>query len=229
MNKIPTFKNPELLKIALTHRSYINEHPEVKEHNERLEFLGDAVLNYIVGDMLFREYEDITEAQLTRLRAALIDQKQLAKFASQLGIGRMILLGKGTEINGGRENPSLLSDTFEAIIGAYYLDSTMTPVKTFIKRLFLPVADNIIYPDPEQNDPADLIDAKNRLQHWAAREYQVNPQYEIVDEDGPPHDKEFVIEVSVHGEVYGRGWGKRKQDAEKRAAERALKKLGLLE
>lgn len=226
---IPTFKNPELLKKALTHRSYINEHPEVKEHNERLEFLGDAVLGYIVGDLLFREYEDITEAQLTRLRASLVDEKQLAKFATQLGIGKMLLLGKGAEMSGGRTNPSLLSDAFEAIIGAYYLDSTITPVKSFIRKLFLPVADSIIYPDPEQSDPANLIDSKNRLQHWAAREYQVNPEYELVDEDGPPHDKEFVVEVSVNGKVYGRGWGKRKQDAEKRAAEKALRKLGLLE
>ena len=226
---IPTFKNPELLKKALTHRSYINEHPEVKEHNERLEFLGDAVLGYIVGDLLFREYEDMMEAQLTQLRASLVDKKQLAKFATQLGIGKMLLLGKGAEMSGGRTNPSLLSDAFEAIIGAYYLDSTITPVKSFIRKLFLPVADSIIYPDPEQIDPANLVDSKNRLQHWAAREYQVNPEYELVDEDGPPHDKEFVVVVKVNGKVYGRGWGKRKQDAEKRAAEKALRKLGLLE
>jgi ribonuclease-3 len=146
MYKLPKFKNESLLIRALTHRSYVNEHPEAGEHNERLEFLGDALLGYLVGEVLYKRYEDFSEAQLTRLRSGLVDQNQLAKFAEQLGIGKLMRLGKGAEQDKGRQNPSLLCDTFEAIIGAYYLDSTITPVRAFVKKLFIPVADSMVYP-----------------------------------------------------------------------------------
>jgi ribonuclease III len=227
MIKLPKFKDESLLIQALTHRSYINEHPQEKDNNERLEFLGDAVLNYLVGELLYRRYKDMSEAQLTRLRSELVNEKQLAKFAIALGIGDKMRLGKGAEKDRGRENPSLLSDTLEAIIGAYYLDSTITPVKAFVRKLFTPVADSIVFPTSD-TDPQNLVDSKNRFQQWTLANFGKNPEYAIIDQDGPDHAKEFTAEVYVNGKMYGVGRGRRKQDAEKKAAEVALKKVGLV-
>ena len=227
MIKLPEFKDESLLIQALTHRSYINEHPQEKDNNERLEFLGDAVLGYLVGELLYRRYEDMSEAQLTRLRSELVNEKQLAKFAIVLGIGDKMRLGKGAEKDRGRENPSLLSDTLEAIIGAYYLDSTITPVRAFVKKLFTPVADSIVFPTSD-TDPQNLVDSKNRFQQWTLANFGKNPEYAIIDQDGPDHAKEFTAEVYVNGKMYGVGRGRRKQDAEKKAAEVALKKVGLV-
>ncbi|NJL68024.1 MAG: ribonuclease III [Microcoleus sp. SM1_3_4] len=226
MYKLPEFKDKSLLQRAFTHRSYVNEYPEAGEHNERLEFLGDAILGYLIGELLFKRYEELSEAQLTRLRSALVEQKQLAIFAAQLGIGKLMRLGKGAEKDKGRENPSLLCDTFEAIIGAYYLDSTITPVRAFVKKLFVPVADSIVYPQSDA-DPKELVDSKNRFQQWSLAKFVQNPEYVIIDEEGPDHAKEFTAEVYVNGKMYGVGRGRRKQDAEKLAAEAALKKVGL--
>jgi ribonuclease-3 len=227
MIKLPEFKDESLFIQALTHRSYINEHPQEKDNNERLEFLGDAVLGYLVGELLYRRYEDMSEAQLTRLRSELVNEKQLAKFAIALGIGDKMRLGKGAEKDRGRENPSLLSDTLEAIIGAYYLDSTITPVRAFVRKLFTPVADSIVFPT-SNTDPQNLVDSKNRFQQWALANFGKNPEYAIIDQDGPDHAKEFTAEVYVNGKMYGVGRGRRKQDAEKKAAEVALKKVGLV-
>ena len=227
MIKLPEFKDESLFIQALTHRSYINEHPQEKDNNERLEFLGDAVLGYLVGELLYRRYEDMSEAQLTRLRSELVNEKQLAKFAIALGIGDKMRLGKGAEKDRGRENPSLLSDTLEAIIGAYYLDSTITPVRAFVRKLFTPVADSIVFPTSD-HEPPNLVDSKNRFQQWTLANFGKNPEYAIIDQDGPDHAKEFTAEVYVNGKMYGVGRGRRKQDAEKKAAEVALKKLGLV-
>jgi ribonuclease III len=226
MYKLPKFKDESLLQRALTHRSYVNEHPEVGEHNERLEFLGDALLGYLVGEILYKRYEDFSEAQLTRLRSGLVEQNQLAKFAEKLGIGKLMRLGKGAEKDKGRQNPSLLCDTFEAIIGAYYLDSKITPVRAFVQKLFIPVADSMVYPQSD-TEPKNLVDSKNRFQEWALAKFVQNPEYVITDEEGPDHAKEFTAEVYVSSKMYGVGRGRRKQDAEKLAAEAALKKVGL--
>ena len=232
IDKIPEFKNPELLKQALTHRSYLNENSGEEEDNESLEFLGDAVLGFLVGELLYRIYKeehDLKPKELTRLRSLLVDEKQLAKFAVQLGIGEKMRLGKGAEKDRGRQNPALLSDTFEAIIGAYFLDSNLTKVRPFVKRLFQPVADDIILPDSEDNSPPnDLVDTKGKFQQWALAKFGENPKYESNDGDGPDHAKTFTAEVRVRGKLYGIGKGHRKQEAEKRAAEKALKKVGLI-
>ncbi|MGD1807315.1 ribonuclease III [Dapis sp. BLCC M126] len=232
IDKIPEFKNQELLKQALTHRSYLNENSGDEEDNESLEFLGDAVLGFLVGEFLYRRYKeehDLKPKELTRLRSLLVDEKQLAKFAVQLGIGEKMRLGRGAQKDGGRENPALLSDTFEAIIGAYFLDSNLTKVRPFVKRLFQPVADDIIFPDSEENSqPHDLVDTKGKFQQWALAKFGENPKYESNDGDGPDHAKTFTAEVRVRGKLYGVGKGHRKQEAEKRAAEKALKKVGLI-
>ncbi|CAD5934259.1 Ribonuclease 3 1 [Planktothrix tepida] len=232
MTKLPEIKNEQLRLQALTHRSYINEHPNAGEDNERLEFLGDAVLGFLVGELLFKKRypEDMTkmsEANMTRLRSALVDEKQLAKFAIQFNLGELLRLGKGAIRDGGRTNPALLSDAFEAYIGAYYLDTNIDAVRDFIHPLFSAVANEIVFPQAETT-PQTLIDCKNRFQQWALAEYGENPKYYVVGESGPDHAKEFQTEVRVRDKVYGYGKGRRKQDAEKRAAEVALQKLGLL-
>lgn len=224
MSELPKFKNQSLFDQALTHRSYVNEHPEIGEDNERLEFLGDAVLGFLIGDFLYKNYPDMSEAQLTRMRSALVEEKQLATLARQLQLGSKMRLGQGAIKDGARDNPSLLCDTFEAIIGAYYLDSNITSVRAYVKRLFTPVVKSIALPQVDEN-PKHLIDPKNRFQQWALDKFGKNPEYVIVKESGPDHAKEFMAEVRVNGKVYGSGIGRRKQDAEKNAAENALKKL----
>ncbi|GGA20270.1 ribonuclease III [Okeania sp. KiyG1] len=230
-NKLPEFKNPELLKQALTHRSFLNENSG-EEDNESLEFLGDAVLGFLVGELLYRRYKeeyDLKPKELTRLRSLLVDEKQLAKFATQLEIGELMRLGRGAEKDGGRQNPALLSDTFEAIIGAFFLDSTLTKVRPFVKKLFQPVADEIIFPDSESDAQTDdLVDTKGKFQQWALAKFGENPQYESNNGEGPDHAKIFTAEVRVKGKLYGVGKGHRKQEAEKRAAEKALRKVGLI-
>ncbi|MGB3509891.1 MAG: ribonuclease III [Microcoleaceae cyanobacterium] len=230
-NKLPEFKNTELLKKALTHRSYINE-SQGEEDNESLEFLGDAVLGFLVGELLYRRYQeeyDLKPKELTRLRSLLVDEKQLAIFALQLGIDKLMRLGRGAEKDGGRQNPALLSDTFEAIIGAYFLDSNLTKVRPFVKKLFQPVADDIIFPDSESDSQTDdLVDTKGKFQQWALEKFGENPKYESDKGEGPDHAKIFTAKVRVKGKLYGDGKGNRKQEAEKRAAEKALKEVGLI-
>lgn len=224
MDQLPTIKDETLRLSALTHRSYVNEHPDAGEHNERLEFLGDAVLGFVVGELLYHRYPDLSEAHLTRLRSNLVDEKQLAKFASQLDIGELMRLGKGADKEGGRQNPALLSDTFEAYMAAYYIESGIDAVRQFIHPLFRDVADSIVFQTSDA-EPKNLVDAKGRFQQWALATFVENPKYSIIDESGLDHAKEFTAEVRVKGKVYGVGKGRRKQDAEKRAAKAALKKV----
>jgi ribonuclease-3 len=227
MDKLPIIKDEKLRLRALTHRSYVNEHPGDGKDNERLEFLGDAVLGFIVGELLYHyKSEELSEAKMTRLRAALVDEQQLGKFAAQLGMGEIMRLGKGAIRDGGYQNPALLSDTFEAYIGAYYLDAGIEKVREFITPLFKKVADQIIGIHAEEAE--SLIDSKNRFQQWALAEFGENPKYVIIDQFGPDHAKEFIAEVRVRDQVYGSGKGRRKQDAQKKAAEAALKKVGIV-
>ncbi|MBE9117127.1 ribonuclease III [Lusitaniella coriacea LEGE 07157] len=224
---LPPITNRQLYQQALTHRSYANEHPQESEHNERLEFLGDAVLGFLVGELLYQRYPEMSEAQLTRLRSVLVDEQQLAQFARIVGVGTQMRLGKGADKDGGRDNPALLSDTFEALIGAYFLDSGIDAVRSYITALFLDIIDRFVVPQSVIEEQ-HLVDSKNRLQQWALAQFQENPQYEIIAEFGPDHSKTFTAQVRVQGNVYGVGTDRRKQEAEKRAAEDALKKLGIV-
>lgn len=225
-NKLPSFKNKDLYNQALTHRSYVNENPNQK-NNERLEFLGDAVLGFLVGKLLYDRYPDMSEAQLTRLRAALVNEKQLAELAEKLDIGKSIRLGRGAQRDGGKENPALLSDTLEAIIGAYFLDAGVEALWEYIQAWFSPLAEKLVQPQSDLAGQPSLVDSKNRFQEWALEFHKKNPQYRIIKESGFDHAKEFIAEVLVNGKVYGTGKGHRKQIAEKCAAEDALLKLGL--
>jgi len=223
--RLPPIRDRQLLEQALTHRSYANEN-STAEDNERLEFLGDAVLGFVAGELLYKRYQDFNEAQLTRLRSALVDEKQLATFAREIGAGRQLRLGKGAQKDGGREKPSLLSDAFEALIAAYFLDAGMEAVRNYLEPLLLAAADRLITPNAEVA-PASLLDCKNRFQQWSLAQFQENPQYFIVAESGPDRAKVFTAEVRVRGRVYGVGSDRRKQEAQKRAAEDALKRLGI--
>lgn len=207
----------------MTHKSYAREHPEVPGDNERLEFLGDAILTFLCGEFLFARYPNCSEGELTPLRASLVDATQLGKFAEQLGLGNYLRLGRGVEGSAGRQNPRLLSSAFEALVGAYFLDqrSRIEPVRDFVFPLFEAVVDKLA-------DPTHNVNEKSALQEWSLARSSVIPAYEIVAESGPDHAKEFVAEVRIATTVYGKGSGRRKQDAEKAAARDALQRLGLL-
>lgn len=206
---------------ALTHRSYANECPEQGGDNERLEFLGDAVLGFLVTALLYQRYPNMKEGDLSRLRSQLINEKQLAILAKNLNIGDKMRLGKGVQNEGGRKSPALLSDAFEAILGAYFLDSGIDDLREFVDFLFTPVADDIVLNQSR-------IDPKTRFQQWAQKHRGNPPNYQILAESGPDHAKEFTAQVLVDNKVYGVGKDSSKQGAEKRAAEAALLKLGLV-
>ncbi len=229
--QLPQIRDRSLFTLALTHRSYLNEHPEAQGNNERLEFLGDAVLGFLIGEMLYKLYPNMNEAQMTHLRSRLVDEKQLSQLGAQLGLGELILLGKGAEKDGGRTNPSLLNDAFEATIGAYFLDAGIEPVRDYLLPLFMPLLEKLIddstTSEERNSDRLDrpsetFIDSKNRFQQWTLSHYGEHPTYQIIVESGPDHAKEFTAQVSIQGTVYGIGKGRRKQEAEKRAAEAAI-------
>ncbi len=222
--KLPKITNQSLLELALTHRSYANEHPEVAGHNERLEFLGDAVLGFLVGELLYRLYPSMTEAELTRLRSRLVDEHQLGKLGSLMNLGSLMRLGKGAEKDNGRANPSLLNDTFEAMIGAYFLDRGIEAVAAYVQPLFTSLAEQLVS-EQSHSQTTTFIDSKNQFQQWALANYQEAPTYKIIQESGPDHAKEFTAQVLVKGVVYGTGKGKRKQEAQKAAAKAALGQL----
>ncbi|MGB5637206.1 MAG: ribonuclease III [Waterburya sp.] len=235
--KLPSFNNSILFDLALTHSSYANEHPEISGDNERLEFLGDAVLGFVVAEMLYRMYPTINEAQLTHLRSRLVDEKQLGRLGAEYGLGELMHLGKGTAKDGGRKNPSLLNDTFEAILGAYFLDAGIESVRRYILNIFQPLAKQLVDDSlPFQGSQEEqeegvkqlqesFIDSKNRFQQWALANYKTKPEYQIIDESGPDHAKQFTAQVSINRQVYGVGTAHRKQEAEKRAAEAAWDRL----
>ncbi|HJS28127.1 MAG TPA: ribonuclease III [Anaerolineales bacterium] len=214
------FKDLRLLTRALTHRSYINEHPEAIEDNERLEFLGDAVLDFLVGAWLYHRFPEMAEGDLTRLRSALVRTEQLAEFADQFDLESMMRLGRGEADGGGRERPALLCATFEAVVGALYLDQGIEAVRNFIHPVLAPVTEDILE-NRAQQDP------KSRLQEWAQSNGHPAPSYRIISSEGPDHAKIFMVEVLVNGQVCGLGTGSSKHSATKAAAWNAIQDLGL--
>jgi len=216
--KLP-FENYRLLYRALTHRSYLNEHFEALEDNERLEFLGDAVLDYLVAYWLYNRFPEMKEGDLTRLRSALVDTNQLAAFARQIGLGPLLRLGRGEEEGGGSERDSLLCDGFEALIGALRLEAGLDAVQKFIAPLLEPAVEIIL-------DDRKDIDPKSRLQEWSQAEGKGIPHYKLINTDGPDHAKVFHTEVFVEGERLGKGSGPSKQKSSIAAAQQALLALG---
>jgi len=211
------FNNPALLAQALTHSSYANE-KGLEDHYERLEFLGDAVLELIVSHMLIERYPDHREGDLSRMRASVVNKKTLAGIARRLGIGQYILLSYGEDKTGGREKGSLLADVFEAIIGAIYLDGGLGAAADFVERyfemIFAGIAKEIVFRD-----------YKTRLQEAAQARLQATPNYQVVDASGPDHERSFTVEVSLRNRLYGSGVGRSKKQAEQMAAKQALQRL----
>ncbi len=211
-----TFQNISLLKQAFTHASYRNEHRKLSmQDNERLEFLGDAVLELIVSEYLFRLYPSLLEGELTRMRAAIVCEPSLVIFAKRLNFNKYIRLGRGEERSGGRSRPALLADVFEAFIGALFLDQGLTVVQKF--------ANEHIFAHLEERKVT--ADYKTALQEWT-QQHVIKPiRYEITEEHGPAHAREFVVQVNVGDEVLGIGIGRSKKEAEQKAACAALQKL----
>lgn len=212
------FRDQSLLQEALVHRSFLNENPDVVlPSNERLEFLGDALLDFIVGEYLYELYPEMDEGRLTSLRAALIREKTLARFSRGIQLGDYLYLSRGEEESGGRLRAGLLADAFEALVAAIYLDGGLEAVREFVMRFIEPETTRILEGGLER-------DHKSRLQEWAQAEFRVTPVYRTVMERGPDHAKEFTVEVVIGDKVYGRGKGRSKQAAEQEAAEQALEK-----
>ena len=210
------FKNKELFDLALTHRSWVNEHKGTRGSNERLEFLGDAVLEFIVSKELYAKFPDQEEGYLTALRANIVNTVSLAEIAKKLDLGSILFVSKGEEESGGRTNTSLLADTVEAIIGAIYIDRGILDAEKFI-------TENLLV-DLEERASQPLKDFKSRLQELVQSQSLPTPKYQVVEESGPDHDKKFIIEVTVAGKAWGKGEGKSKATAEQDAARQAFEK-----
>ncbi len=217
-----SFKDPSLLRRALTHRSYLNEHPDAVEDNERLEYLGDAALDFISAAWIYNRFPEMNEGELTRLRSALVRTEQLAAFAQEIKLGEAILLGKGEAITGGRKRQALLCAAFEALMGALFLDAGLQAVDTFMQPRLLQATQSAI-------EDERLLDARSQLQMWAQAEIGETPQYETVSSSGPDHAREFVVVVNVGDRISARGTGKSKQEAAQRAAGAALGKVQTLD
>ncbi len=214
------FGNQALLQEALTHPSYLNEtRQEGAADYQRLEFLGDAVLGLLLADLLYQQFPTLPEGDLSRLRSSLVDQPRLAGLAIEAGIAPLILMGKGAEREGGRTNPSILADVFEALIGAIYCDAGFVAVQKVVTQIYAPLIAGIAVHAPAQHD------AKSELQEFLAARKQPIPFYNLVDQRGPDHDRRFSVEVVVAGAVLGQGQGRSKKAAQQAAAEAALTRL----
>ena len=213
-----SFNNEALLMEAMTHSSYANEHKEIKGiYNERIEFLGDAVLELTISDWLFRQFPHFQEGQLTKLRAQIVCEDSLSLLAKECSLNEYLLLGKGETLSGGREKPAILCDVFEAFIGALYLDKGVNEVQRFLNLVVIPKIKNGRY---------ELItDFKTELQEYLQQNGPVHIRYELVKEEGPSHDKIFTVQLIVDGKKYKTASGKTKKAAEQMAAKLTMEEL----
>lgn len=213
------FRDKSLLARALTHRSYLNENPDLPYlDNERLEFLGDAILDFVAAEYLYQRFPEMSEGDLTSLRAALVKGDTLARFATDLGLPPYLLMSRGEEAAGGRARVALLAGAFEALVGALYLDQGFAAARELLLR-FIPTGAEHIYHQRLDRD------AKSMLQELSQGQLQATPQYRLVETRGPDHAKEFTVVVVLKDQVYGRGVGRSKQIAEQEAARVALETL----
>ncbi len=214
------FRQRELLRTALTHSSYINEYEGADElrDNERLEFLGDAVLDLIAADLLYRQYPHVNEGVLTQLRSALVKTESLAQFAAQLRLGEFLRVGKGEEQSGGRQRSSTLCRTFEALIGAIYLDQGMATAVDFVAPLLLDLLTEVL-------EKRLHLDARSELQERLLARKSASPSYRVTGESGPEHAKQFSVEVHIGDETLGSGLGNSKRAAAQAAARDALLRM----
>ena len=210
------FKDKDILRQAFTHRSYLNENPDLKlEHNERLEFLGDAVIELIVTEHLYKDYPEKKEGDLTNWRAALVNAKMMTSVAEELGFNDYLLLSRGESKELGKARAYILANTFEALLGALYLDSGYEPCDEFIKKYLLKKLSNIIR-------EGSYKDAKSKFQEEAQDKISITPSYNVIKEEGPDHEKNFTVGVYLDKELIAEGEGLSKQEAEESAAKKAL-------
>lgn len=212
---LPQFKNKKLFEQAFTHRSYLNETKEKLSSNERLEFLGDSILSFVVSKHLFAKYPNYDEGILTNLRSLVVNTKSLARIARELNFGELLKLSKGEEESKGRQNQSLLADCFEAFIGALFVDQGTDAVIDFLNRALIPKIEEV-----EKN--RSYKDPKSLLQEYVQAKGLNSPLYKVLEESGPAHQKRFKIGAYVNNKPVGEGLGKSKREAEENAAEQAL-------
>ncbi len=212
-----SFNDQKLLKQAFVHRSYLNESKEFPESNERLEFLGDAILSFITSQYLFRTYPQYPEGTLTNIRSTLVKTTSLAITGTELALGQLLLLSRGEESSGGRTNQSLLADSFEALLGAIFLDQGIEIAKQFVEKVLLYKTESII-------KNKSYIDYKSLLQELVQEETKISPTYTVIKSEGPDHDKTFYVAVMMGETPLAQGKGKSKQEAEQDAATTALEK-----
>lgn len=209
-------KDEKLFITAFIHRSYLNEHQDKNiESNERLEFLGDAVLQLISSEYLFNKYTNTPEGELTNLRSSIVCTASLAQESKRLGFGKLLLMSRGEEITGGREREYILANTFEAVLGALYIQEGLDFCKRFLERELLYKVENIVKEEKYK-------DHKSKLQEIAQEKYSYTPQYTLLESWGPDHDKTFRVAVKIGDKIFGEGVGKSKQKAEMEAAKNAL-------
>ncbi|MBO5575138.1 MAG: ribonuclease III [Ruminococcus sp.] len=212
------FKNEKLLYEALSHSSFANESKKQRNSNERLEFLGDSVLSVIVSDYIFEHLKHLPEGELTKLRASLVCEKALFDFSKKIDLGNYIFLGKGEELTGGRERPSIVSDAFEAVIAAIYLDGGMKSAAKYVLS-FIPE-------DIKPHSVVSFVDYKTALQEIIQKNPEEKVEYVLSDETGPDHDKKFTVQVMLNSNIIGTGVGRSKKAAEQNAAKEALALMG---
>lgn len=214
-----TFNDIDILLHSVVHRSFLNERGDQNiENNERLEFLGDAVLSTVVSHLLIKRFPDADEGMLSKFRAKLVNENTLAKLAMDIELGSHLLLGKGEELTGGRGKPSILSDAYEAVIAAVYLDGGFEAAFSLVSRQFYILMQEISVTEASK-------DYKTELQEQTQEMFKVAPGYRLISETGPEHNKVFEVEVLINGERFGRGHGKAKKEAEQQAAMEGLEKI----
>jgi ribonuclease-3 len=212
------FRTPRLLEAALTHKSYLNEAPDPsRQDNERLEFLGDAVLDLVISELFLSRFPEAPEGDLSKLKAKTVSEAALSHVARRLDLGNSLVLGRGEDLTGGRDKPSLLADALEAVIAAVYLDGGLAAARHVVFTTFADLFDNLSRPE--------VADHKTELQEICQRDFSVLPVYRVLRESGPDHHKQFEVELSIRGEIYGVGTGRSKKEAEQQAARHALDRL----
>lgn len=221
MVKLPKFNNPDLQRLAFVHRSYLNEAKEETSSNERLEFLGDSILSFVVSQYLFNKYPNFEEGILTNLRAQLVNTKSLAEIARELGFGKYLILSKGEEESKGRENQSMLANCFEAFIGALFLDQGVEPVAKFLNEVLLKKAQDYV-------SKKAFKDPKSLLQEKVQSRKLNSPIYKVLKEEGPAHARIFTVGAYVGEKLLAKGLGHSKQEASEGAAKNALDKFTIL-
>ena len=216
--KLPEFKNSKLLELVFNHRSYLNETSDLIESNERIEFLGDSILSFVVSSYIFEKYNNLSEGELTNLRSVLTNTETLSIVARKMELGKYLQLSRGEEGSGGRDNKTILANTFEALIGGLFIDQGLEASRTLILESILSRSDEFV---AEQG----LKDSKSKLQEVLQEKHKQSPSYRIIEEAGPDHSKQYTIGVYLKDKLLAQGTGKSKQEAEKDAAKNALVNL----